>query len=131
MKLSDIKPVIGKFYLKHPVTHKNLQDDNEQDVYWHVVGQDSDEYLQSQQEFLKHIEALGDKADKMTAVDYKQQTAIQLSKVVTGWDEKFNDFMNGEFSLEIVENLLLSQDHKWIVNQLDLFVAQRSNFFTD
>lgn len=130
MKLSDVKPVTGKFYLKHPVTLDNLKDDKDQDVYWDVVGRDSDEYVTAQQEFLKHIEGLGDDADKMTALDYKEQTANQLAKVVTGWDKKFNEFMGGCYSAKRIDKLLHSQDHKWIVTQLDLFVSTRSHFFT-
>jgi len=129
MKLKDIKPCEGKFYLKHPVTLENIKDDNDVEVYWNVVGRDSDEYVTAQQEFLKHIEGLGEDAEKMTALDYKEQTATQLAKVVKGWDEKFNDCMDGEYTPELVETMLHSQDHKWIVTQLDLFVSTRSHFF--
>ena len=66
----------------------------------------------------------------MTALDYKEQTAIQLGKVVTGWDKKFNEFMGGKYTPELIHDLLHSQDHKWIVTQLDLFVSARSHFFT-
>lgn len=130
MKLSDVKPIEGKFYLKHPVTLDNLRNDDNEEVYWNVVGRDSDEYVIAQQDFLKHIESLGDDAEKMTALDYKEQTAIQLSKVIKGWDKQFNDFMGGKYSTKLVDDLIHSQDHKWIVTQLDLFVSTRSHFFT-
>ena len=128
--LLDIKPSVGKFPLKHPVTLEPLTTDEGVEVIWDVVGQDSDEYLLAQQDFLKDLEKMGDKASKMTAVDYKEQTAIQLAKVVVGWDEQFNDFMGGPFSTDKVNKLLTGIDQKWIVSQLDLFVSQRRNFFT-
>lgn len=131
MKLADIKPITGKFYLKHPVTLDNLKDDNEEDVYLDVVGRDSDEYVTATHEFLKHIEELGDEAEKITALDYKDLTATQLGSCITGWDKKFNGYMGGKYTPELIETLLHSQDHKWIVTQLDLFVSTRSHFFTN
>jgi len=130
MKLIDTKPQVGKFCPIHPTTLDEFMIGDEV-LTWDVVGQDSDEYLNSQQDFLKHIEELGDEADKMTAVDYKLQTALQLSKLVKGWDEQFNESMGGPYSPELVEELLTSQDYKWIVNQLDVFVARRNNFFLE
>lgn len=129
MLLKDIAPTQSCFYLKHPVTLDPICDNNKVEVYWDVVGHDSDQYLTAQQNFLQHLEKLGDDASKLSPLDYKAQAATQLAELVIGWDEKFNDFHGGAYTKKKVLKLLQSADHKWIVTQLDSFVASRKNFF--
>lgn len=129
MKLADIKPVAAKFYLKHPVSREVIKDDNDKEVFWNVVGHDSQEYYQSKQDFVKYLEQLGDKSKDLTSEEYRQQAVKQISSMVIGWDEQFNDFMGGKFSRKKVEELLASPEHNWIMAQLDTFLADRSNFF--
>jgi hypothetical protein len=129
MKLSDYKPQPAKFQLKDPVTLEPIVDDNGVEVVWEVVGHDSTEYHKSQQDFLKKLEELGDKASKLTKDDYREQAVKQVSALVLGWDEKFNDFHGGEFSTEKVEEILSSVEYGWLMFQLDAFIGSRKNFF--
>lgn len=129
MKLVDLTPITAKYYLVHPVTKKRIKDDKKQEVYWNVVGRDSDEYVGSQQEFLQYLEKLGNKANKLTAIDYKKHASKQLVAMVKGWDSKFDDFHGGAYTVEKVELLLGSPTHNWIIDGLDNFVAERENFF--
>ncbi len=129
MKLADIKPQVSKFYLKHPVTDKNFTTDAGNDVYWNVVGHDSVQYAEAQQDFLKKLEKLGSKASKLKAKDYRAQAVTQLASLVVGWDSEFDDFHSGEFSQEKVEEVLTDTDYGWAFKQLDRFVGERANFF--
>lgn len=129
MKLQDIKPTVAKFYLQHPVTLEKIKDENEKEVFWNVVGQDSSQYYDAQQEFLKHLEKLGDKAKELKPVDYRKYAVTQLSKLVVGWDKEFDTFHDGGFTQKKLESLLGSADYGWMYNQLDSFVAKRRNFF--
>ena len=127
--LADITPQTTKFYPKHPISLENLTTDDGEEIYLDVVGRDSDEYMQASQDFLKFLASLGDEADKLTSVEYKKQSSIQLSKLVTGWDKKFNPYMGGKFSTKLVEDILCNKN-RWMSDQIDVFVSERSNFFT-
>lgn len=128
MKLADIKPQAAKFYLKHPVTLEKLKDDNDKEVFWNVVGHDSEQYAQSRRDFLKYLEQRGDDED-LAPEDYRTHAIKQVTTMVLGWDKEFDDFHGGEFTAERVQDLLSSADHGWIMAQLDSFLANRTNFF--
>lgn len=129
MKLIDIKPDSGKFYLKHPVTLEQITLDDGTEVYWNVVGQDSNEYIAAQKQLLKDLEAKGDDAKNMDRIDYQLEAQKQLAHLVKGWDEQFNESMGGEYSHEYVVEMLTNPDYYWIYTQLDSFVSLRKNFF--
>lgn len=127
--LKDLEPKATELYFKHPTTGELLTTEEGDEIYWNVVGRDSDQYLNASQDFLKFLEDLGDKADKITTVEYKNQTSVMLSKVVTGWDQKFNPYMGGKFSNKLVVEILTKRN-RWMSDQLDVFVSNRDNFFT-
>ena len=131
MKLAQLVPQTCKFYLKHPVTLENITNDDGAEVFWNVVGHDSVQYHDSQQDFLKHLEKLGDKASDLKAKDYREQAVKQVSSLVIGWDEEFDDFHGGKFSKKKVAEILASSDYGWVMNQIDKFVAVRRNFFAE
>lgn len=127
--LTDLEPKETQLFFKHPTTGEPILTDEGEEICWNVVGRDSDKYLNASQDFLKHLESLGDKADKITSVEYKNQTSIMLSKVVTGWDAKFNPYMGGKYNEKRVIEILTKRN-RWMSDQLDVFVSTRSNFFT-
>ena len=129
MRVIDRKPSVAKFVLQDPITLEAITLEDGTEVYWNVVGQDSSEYVQAQKDFMAVMEEMGDEGAKMTSLDYAHHAQIQLSKLVKGWDEKFNDSMGGPYSPEYVVSLLTNPDYKWIYTQLDAFVAVRKNFF--
>ena len=136
MRLLDLEPVTAKLYLVHPVTGTYIKDNNDEDVYWNVVGHDSDEYAQAQQDFLKFLETVGNDKKNLGNVDYKVESIAQLVALVKGWDSKFNDFHvgldkdgDGSYSKELVKTILSSPKHKWILGQVDEFVTEREHFF--
>ena len=128
MKITDIRPAVAKFTLRHPVTQENLTLDDGTEVQWDVVGQDSTEYLTAQEDFLKKLQSRAD-TTKMTSIEYKKEAAVQLASLVKGWDEQFNDTMGGAFSNDYLISLLQNPDYGWMTNQLDAYVGNRKNFF--
>ena len=130
MKVIDIKPKAGKFYLKDPLTGLNIVLEDGTEVYWDVVGNDSSEYIEAQKQFLKELEDLGEEDRKtLDKFDYLTFAQKQTAHLVKGWDKKFDDSMGGEYSHEYVEQILTNPDYKWIYTQLDAFIASRKNFF--
>lgn len=129
MKVLDIKPKNARFFLRDPVTQDVLQTEDGVDIHWHVVGQDSVEYMEAQEALLKRLQDRKDEADKLAARDYKVEAGIQLAHLVKGWDEEFDSAMGGPFSEEYVAELLSNPDYTWIQEQLDAFVRTRRNFF--
>ncbi len=126
--LADLEPQTIEFYLKHPTTNEAITTDEGDEICWNVVGMDSNEYIAASSDYLKWLEKLGKKVDKLTKAEYDDAIATQLSKIVIGWDEKFNDYMGGKFTNKLAEDIMINRN-RWIRNQLDSFVAERDQFF--
>jgi len=136
MKLTDLEPKTAKLYLKHPVSNKIIKDDSKQEVYLNVVGRDSDEYHNSQQEFINTLQGLGEDAlDNYTADDLQKRAVNQLTAHVVGWDKKFNSFFetfddsDGSYTPELVHSILSNRKYNWLLKQIDDYVAEREHFF--
>jgi hypothetical protein len=130
MKILDIKPKAAKFYLKDPITGFDITLEDGTPVYWDVVGNDSSEFIEAQKAFLQELEDMGeDDRKSLDKFDYLRYAQKQTAFLVKGWDKKFNDAMDGEFTQEYVEQILTNPDYKWIYTQLDEFIGKRKNFF--
>lgn len=125
MKVIDIRPSKTQFLLVHPITKEHIEIEDGSKVCWEVVGPDSQEYADAQKMLLKDLEEIED----VTTEDYKALAKKQLSHLVVGWDEKFNDSMGGPFSQKYVLELLENPNYGWMYEQLDAFVGSRKNFF--
>ena len=140
MQLTDLEPQSAQLYLVHPITKERITDDNDVEVYLEVVGRDSEQYLDSQKDFLKLIESRGKDALKdMSTEEVQNKSKDQLAGHVVGWDKKFNPFFagfdtrkgGGTYSKALIKKIVHSPKYGWLMHQIDDFVAEREHFFVN
>lgn len=110
-------------HLEHPVTGEPLYD-GKTPVSVRVVGNDSREFRAA----LSRISAKM-KPNKKSSLEQAEARSVELiSACVKSWQGLYEGKIAIECTPENVRRVLTEQS--WIRDQLDTFIAERSNFFT-
>ena len=119
--------VAQKLVLTHPATGDDLLDKDGNVVYIELLGRDSTvakaESKRRSQQMLNQM-----RGNKKVDVDEAVKNSISLlSKLTLGWSGLDFDGEELEFSRE--KAIWLYTEYSWIREQVDEFIADRSNFF--
>lgn len=123
INLTEAAEIGAYLELEHPVTGEKL------DAIIHLAGTDSAEYRKKQKEIQsKRIAkmARGKKSDLTTSDD---EECDLLASCTLGWRGIFNGKEEVKFSQAAAKKLYL--ETYWIREQVDAFIGDRANFFTN
>jgi len=123
MKLADLTPKDYEYELRHPATGAPLG------VSVQLTDPLSPPVAKAQRDFLTALRGVpaADRPDDAELIE--QALVVKAKAALAGWDEKFNDFFEGAFSKEKVEEIFTEPAYRWLVEQLAGAAADRSNFF--
>jgi hypothetical protein len=112
-------------HLCHPLSGDRLKQDDGSYIVIRLLGADAPEYRQRVHRIAnKNVQRR--KKSAPSAEQIEEQTVSLLAAITVGWE---GIVVNGE-ALEFSEQAAkeLYQDHVWIREQVDEFVADRANF---
>lgn len=118
----------GRLVLHHPNTDEVLYDDEDNEMYIELYGQDSSKYKQitnAQQN--RNLQKMQRNRRGMTA----EQMDANAMELLVGCTASWNIQLGGdkpECDEQTVKQVYT--DYPWIREQVDSFVHDRSNFFT-
>lgn len=112
-------------HLRNPFTGEELFNDDESPMTISLLGKDSEPYRRT----VRVTANKNLKAGRSTpSVEKFEQNGVDLlAAVTTGWNIQFGE-EKLEFSPAKVKELYSNPDFHWVQEQVDEFVAERSNF---
>jgi hypothetical protein len=116
MKLDDIRTKVAKMPIKHP-------DGELLGIEIHLTGQDTKQFRAKAREIAKSM------VGKQT-IDLDTQMAHNdelVASCVVGWSD--DEFFGGEYSPERAHAMITDPDYAFVREQVELFIADRKNFF--
>lgn len=123
MSLKDFRPVTQELELLSP------KDDTPIGIFLKVVGPDSREVRAIERELQKDGIARGKAGNEIQLEEIEEVLIKKFAAAVVGWDEKYNEDMEGAYSPEYTLKLFMDPDYRWVVDQVASYVSQRQNFF--
>lgn len=117
----------SNLHLRDPFTGEELFNDDESPMTITLLGKDSEQYRRT----VRATANKNLKKGRVTAtVEQFEQSGVELlASVTTGWNLQFGVEMM-EFTPTAAKKLYADQDYRWIYEQVDEFVSERSNFLT-
>jgi hypothetical protein len=129
--IKNFRNTSAKLVILDPVTVKPLIDpETNESVILEVVGQESKEFADAKLEAeLKTIELMKSNK-KLSPAEHRQLAFAMFAAFVVGWNETATKFIGEEFSKEAALKLMSNKDYFWLVKQVETFISDRTQFFT-
>lgn len=116
-----------KLELRHPVEGTLLKTDKGEPITITLVGTDSDVFRKAQRAILdRRLNQKG--KTKLSSAEIEQEGITTLASCTVGWSGIKIDGKELPFSKDNVKALYGRADLPWIKDQVDEFIADRSNF---
>lgn len=115
-------------HLRDPFTGEELFNDDKSPMTISLLGKDSEPYRRITR--ANANKSLNKGRVKLTVEKFEQDGVDLLAAVTTGWHIQFGQTML-EFSTAKAKELYSDPEYKWVQEQVDEFVAERSNFLTN
>lgn len=116
---SEMLPVAAKLELKDPITLEPLG------VHVEMVGPESAEFRAIFKQLVKLRGEMSEEELKDPDLADKSENEL-LAACTLGWDEAY---FEKKFSKEAMVEILNNPGAKWLKDQLNAFVVDRTNFF--
>ena len=113
--------------LRHPVTGEVLYDDDGKAITITLLGMDSEPFKRAQRAIINKRLQQGQKA-KVTAEDLEKEAVDTLVGCTVDWSGIVLDGKPVPFSKDAARALYTRSDLPFIREQVDSFIAERSNF---
>jgi hypothetical protein len=111
--------------LRNPFSGEELFNDDKSPMTISLLGRDSEPYRRTSRATANKNLKAGRAAPKVEK--FEQDGVELLAAVTTGWNIQFGNEML-EFSPAKVRDLYADPEYRWVYEQVDEFVAERSNF---
>lgn len=135
IQIETLKPQIGTLRIKHPVLTKinedgieepidlfPLPDGTEGPLELYVVGRNSQQWF----DFMKKLKDMGgDSKDILSKISNEAHEFV--SSLIVGW--KDNGALDTKYSKEEALSLVKNPENIWIIEQLQVFILNETNFF--
>ena len=120
-KLSELRPVEQELELTNPKDGKPLG------IVLKVVGPDSKQVRDTERRL--HKESITRGGEEVAVEDIEQMLIEKYAASVVGWEEKYNDDMEGPYSPGHILKICSDPDFRWVTDQISVFARDRTNFF--
>jgi hypothetical protein len=109
--------------IKHPITEFDLPDGSKGPLEIWLVGRNSQQWL----DFMRKIKANGsnEKSDLFSKITEEAHEFV--ASLIVGWLD--NGAIDVPYSKEEAFNLISSPDNIWILEQLQVYILDETNFF--
>jgi len=126
INIESLQPKKGKLIIKHPITGNDLfklSNGEEVQFILYVVGRNSPEWL----DFMKKINAKGGLEQGELFSRISDNAKEFLANQIVGWED--NGALKEKYSPEKALELVSDPHNNWIIEQIQSFLIDETNFF--
>lgn len=124
--IKSLQPKSANIIIKHPVTNETefeLESGEKVQLILHIVGRNSSQWL----DFMKAMTDKGGLSQGELFSRISDNAKAFVANQIIGWED--NGALKEPYSKEAAEKLINDPENNWLMEQVQEFLINESNFF--